>query len=71
MVVRCVAALQWHIFLLSRPLSSHAKRALIMEEPFTSPIQTVVKVFYIGYVVMTVAQHTKVIIRMVSLLSYE
>ena len=61
MAVRCIAR-QRHISLLSRPLSFHAKQAMIMEEPFTFPV-AVAKVFFIMYAVMIVAQHIQVVIR--------
>jgi hypothetical protein len=55
LVVRCIP-IQRRIYLLSQPLSSHAKQAVVMEgEPFTSPI-AVVNVFWIKYVVMIVIQ---------------
>ena len=49
MVVLCIALRR--IFLLSHPLSSHVKQAVVMEEPFTS---VMVNVFSMGYVVMIV-----------------
>ena len=55
MAVRC-HALQRHIFLLSRPLSSLVKQPVVLEEPFISLMQTVVKVFCMGYAVMIVTQ---------------
>jgi hypothetical protein len=60
-------ARQLLFYLLSRPLSSHAKQAVIVEGPFTSAIQTMANVFYIRYVVVIVIQHTQVL-RKVSLL---
>jgi hypothetical protein len=68
MAVRCVA-LQLRICLLSRLLSSLAKQAVVKEEPFTFPI-VVVNVFYMRYVVMTVAQHTQVLLLITNLRIY-
>jgi uncharacterized membrane protein YcjF (UPF0283 family) len=45
----------------SFPVSSLAKQALNMEEPFTSPV-ALVNVFYMVYVVLIVAQHTQVLL---------
>ena len=52
--VRCIVH-QLRIFLLSPPLSSPV-RQVVMEEPFTFPIQIIDKVFYMKSVVMIVAQ---------------
>ena len=65
MEVRCILR-QLHIFLLSQPLSSLARQAVVMEVEFTL---TAVKVFYILYVVIIVAQHT--LLRIVSLRTYK
>jgi hypothetical protein len=54
MAVLCLA-LHLHIFLLSLPLSSLAKQAVLMEVLFTFHI-AVANVFCMGYVVMIVAQ---------------
>jgi hypothetical protein len=54
MAVRCFA-LRRRIFLLSRPLSSLAKQAVLDVELFISTIE-MVKVFYIVSVVMIVPQ---------------
>jgi hypothetical protein len=67
MVVR-YRALQLRICLLSRPLSSHAKQGLIMEEPLILSI-VAANVFYMEYAVMIVAQYTQVVVPIVSLLS--
>jgi hypothetical protein len=53
------------IYSLSFPPSSHAKQAVIMEEPFTSQIQAVVKVFFMVSVVMIVTQE---VVQMANLL---
>jgi hypothetical protein len=55
MAVPCIA-LPRHIFLLSLLLSSLAKQTALTEEPFTSPIQTMGKVFCMEFVVMIVIQ---------------
>jgi hypothetical protein len=52
--VLCIAS-QWHVYLLSLPLSSHVQQAVV-QEPFTSTIQTMVNVFFMRYVVMIVIQ---------------
>jgi hypothetical protein len=62
--VRCISR-QRHIYLLSQPLSSRARQA-VMEEPFTSPI-AVVNVFYMEYVAMIVVRQ---IVTVVSLCTY-
>jgi hypothetical protein len=59
----CIA-LQRHLFLLSRTLSSLAKQAVFMEL-FTSPI-AVVKVFCMLYVVIIVVQQIVTIISLVA-----
>jgi hypothetical protein len=69
MVVPYIAAHPLRICLLSQLLSFHAIQALDMEEPFTSIIQTMAKVFYMVYVVIIVAQQTQ-LDRMVSLVTY-
>ena len=65
MVVRCIA-IQCRVYLLSQPFSFHAKQTVILEEPFTSPIQAVANVFLISYVFMIVVQQ---VVRMVSFLT--
>ena len=69
MAVRCIAAHQLHIYLLNCPLSSPAKQAVVVVEPFSFKIQTMANVFCMGYVVMIVAQPPQVVVRMVSLLT--
>ena len=66
MAVRCVPH-QLHTYLLSQPLSSHARQAVVTEEPFTSKTVVVVNAFCMRYVAMIVAQHTQVAIRITSL----
>jgi hypothetical protein len=66
MAVRCLALHQLHICLLCQVLSSHARQA-VAEEPFTSSIQTMVKVFCMNCVVMIVVQQ---VIRVVNLHGY-
>jgi hypothetical protein len=58
MVVR-FTAIQFLIFLLSHHLSSLAKQAVKMEEPFTFPT-VMVNVFWMRYVAMIVAQHAQI-----------
>jgi hypothetical protein len=58
MVVLCIAA--HYIYLLCLPLSTLAKQAVKMEVLFTFTI-VAVKVFYMVYVVMIVAQQTQVV----------
>ena len=58
LVVLCTALRR--IFLLSQPLFSHVRQAVVMQEPFTSVI-AMVNVFYMGYVDMIVAQQQVVI----------
>ena len=68
MVVRCILD-QRRIFLLSRPLSSYARQAMFMEEPFSSQTVVIANVFCIKYVVMAVAQQAQAI-RMTRLHTY-
>ena len=62
-------ALQLLIYLLSHPLSSPARQAIDLDEPFTLKM-VVANVFCMNYVVMIVTQHTQAVIRMVSLCLY-
>jgi hypothetical protein len=65
--VRCTAARQLNICLLSQPRSSLARQAVVMEGPFTSPMKTMANVSYMRYAAMIVAQQ---VVTMVSLLGY-
>jgi hypothetical protein len=54
--VLCIAVHQLHTYLLNPLPSSHAEQTVVLEEPFTSPIQTTAKVFCLLFVVVIVTQ---------------